>query len=83
MADFCKACSLHHFNQDAGDLAGLCTPQDNAQGFFAQVLCEGCGPIYVDHEGVCQGFCLEAHPAPPPPSNDPRGLILLRNPHGD
>lgn len=57
MADFCKACAIDNFGDDTGDLKGLCNP-----GFFVQVICEGCGYIYVDHEGVCQmKGCLENH----------------------
>lgn len=48
MADFCKACSMENFGFDARDLAGLCQ-----KGFAAQVICEGCGEILVDHTGKC------------------------------
>lgn len=52
MADFCKQCSeeLGFLNQD---LTNLCE-----KGWFIQVLCEGCGYIYVDHDGHCMG-CLD------------------------
>ena len=36
-----------------GDLAGLSTPQDTEKGVFPLVICEGCGPIQVDHFGNC------------------------------
>ena len=50
MADFCKQCSEELFNRDSGDLAGLCN-----KGMI-DVICEGCGPIYVDSTGrrVCE-----------------------------
>lgn len=54
MAEFCKDCSIDNFGQDFEDLAGLCQP-----GQYAIVLCEGCGSIMVDNEGICQGDCLD------------------------
>lgn len=58
MADFCHQCSEDLFGQDYRDLAGLCEP-----GEFVGVICEGCGFVSVDHEGVCQGgqHCMEHH----------------------
>ena len=53
MADFCKQCSIDHFGQDFRELAGLSKPQDTANKLYANVICEGCGHIQVDHEGVC------------------------------
>lgn len=53
MADFCKACSIEHFGKDYGDHAKISTPEDTAANRFAGVICEGCGFIYVDHEGNC------------------------------
>ena len=44
------------FNEDYGDLRGLCE-----KDFYVPTICEGCGWIYVDHEGVCQGGCMEEH----------------------
>ena len=48
MADFCYDCTLELFGPDTPneDLKGLCK-----EGEIFPVLCEGCGPIYVDHEG--------------------------------
>lgn len=70
MADFCQQCSIELFNEDFGDLAGLVTAQDAAQGFVRRVLCEGCGDAFVDHLGRCHAHhCLHRHgvePAPPP-----------------
>lgn len=51
MADFCRSCSIETFGEDSRDLAGLSTPQDTAAGQFPVLLCEGCGPVQVDHEG--------------------------------
>ena len=47
MADFCSQCSIEHFGKDFGDLANLC-----GNGEVAQVICEGCGLIWVDHDGA-------------------------------
>ncbi len=47
MADFCKECSEHIFGEDFGDMAGLC---EEDECIF--VLCEHCGPIMVNHEGI-------------------------------
>ena len=59
MADFCKACSLEMFGEDFRELAEITTPEDTARGQFAVVICEGCAGSLVDHEGVCQGDCME------------------------
>lgn len=53
MAEFCKQCSIDLFGADSRDLAGLITKEEVAEGFGAVVICEGCGIIRVDHEGVC------------------------------
>jgi ribA/ribD-fused uncharacterized protein len=61
MADFCKECYEEHFGPEGtNDLAGLCK-----EGEIASVICEGCGPIFVNHEGICHGnhnyVCLRGH----------------------
>jgi hypothetical protein len=62
MADFCKQCSIEIFCEDFRDLAGCSKPEDTAKGMFAPVICEGCGLVYVDHEGKCVGGkCLKKH----------------------
>ncbi len=62
MADFCRQCSLEHFDRDFGDLRGLSKPEDTARKLYAPVLCEGCEFIFVDHLGVCVSEnCLEEH----------------------
>lgn len=53
MADFCQACSLEIFGEDFGELAGLIEEQRVREGMGAAVICEGCGPILVDHLGRC------------------------------
>lgn len=53
MSDFCKQCSEELFDEDFEDLAGLCKV-----GEMVVALCEGCGSIWVNHEGECQGDCL-------------------------
>ena len=53
MADFCKQCGVAMFGDDYGDLSGLSTAEDTENGLFCCVLCEGCGPIQVDHTGAC------------------------------
>jgi hypothetical protein len=59
MSDFCQQCSVDLFGQDCRDMAGLSTQEDTRQGLFAVVLCEGCGPCQVDHEGRCiGGYCF-------------------------
>lgn len=51
MADFCKDCSIEMFGRDTGDLKGLITEDDFKSGYAMPVICEGCGCIWVDHEG--------------------------------
>ena len=53
MADFCTQCSVEHFGKDHGDFEGISTESDTKKGLFANVLCEGCGAIQVDHTGRC------------------------------
>lgn len=62
MADFCHQCSIDHFGEDFGDLAGLTTEADTKAGMGAAVICEGCGYTIVDHEGRCiHHDCLLKH----------------------
>lgn len=60
MADFCKQCSYVMFGTEpdqydnGGDLQGIITAEDTANGLVSSVvICEGCGPIQVDHNGAC------------------------------
>lgn len=57
MADYCKECSEILFGNDFRELADLSKPEDTAKGVCVQVLCEGCGPTLVDHDGLCQHTC--------------------------
>ena len=50
MADFCKACA-NDLGFPEGDLKGLTTPDEWADGRAAAVICEGCGYIQVDPDG--------------------------------
>jgi hypothetical protein len=60
MADFCKQCSIDNFGEDFGDLAGITKPEDFAEGKAVIVICEGCGVVQVDPDGVCiSADCLE------------------------
>ena len=62
MADFCKQCSIKEFGEDFQDLAGFSTETDTKDGLFPVVMCEGCGPIQVDHTGKCVSCdCIEKH----------------------
>ena len=57
MADFCSQCCIDTFGSDYGDLKGLCKEDE-----WVTVLCEGCGPIQVDHTGKCVSRdCLHKH----------------------
>lgn len=56
MADFCAQCA-HPY---PSDFAGI--PWDDGAEPLAwdmgyPVICEGCGPTLVDHEGNCMGGC--------------------------
>lgn len=61
MSDYCKQCSIQLFGEDYGDLAGISTAADTANGMYAAVLCEGCGEIQVDHTGQCISECFREH----------------------
>jgi hypothetical protein len=57
MADFCKQCSVEIFGDDFGELADMCKP-----GQIILTICEGCGPVQVDHEGTCVSKdCIKKH----------------------
>lgn len=49
MADFCDVCAVKRLGAPADhlrDFEGACSPDE-----VALVLCEGCGPVHVDHKG--------------------------------
>jgi len=62
MADFCHQCAIATFGEDAGDLANITSPEAEAEGRYAVVICEGCGFIQVNVAGECvTPFCLYQH----------------------
>lgn len=61
MADFCKQCSEEMFGKDFRDLAELMNKEEYTEGFGAAALCEGCGDIVVDYNGVCVCDWCEKH----------------------
>lgn len=52
MAEFCNQCSMRLFGM-IGDFVGATTQEDEDHGVAALVMCEGCGPIQVNHKGFC------------------------------
>jgi hypothetical protein len=56
MADFCKQCSIDTFGKDFEELA---LPKDDVRrgtlkpGYGWLNICESCGPILTDDDGVC------------------------------
>lgn len=62
MADYCLQCSLEIFGKDFRELAGLSSPEDTRNKRYALAICEGCGPIQVDHDGWCvSDDCSKRH----------------------
>lgn len=64
MADFCRDCSIAMFGEDFKELA--LAPDDPKRGTLSPgegwvVLCEGCGAITVNDDGVCQQHTTEQH----------------------
>jgi hypothetical protein len=57
MASFCKQCSEYLWKEDFRDLADLV----DEIGEYGGVLCEGCGPTWVNKDGLCSGKCLRKH----------------------
>jgi hypothetical protein len=51
MADFCKECNKEMFDINTSDFAGITALKQTKKGLYAEVLCESCGFIHVDHEG--------------------------------
>lgn len=57
MADFCRQCSIEHFDKDFGDLANLGGGRKLEPGHGWLALCEGCyhgAGCLVDEDGTCQ-----------------------------
>jgi hypothetical protein len=55
MSCFCYQCTrdVMGADPDRNDFVGETTIEDTEKGLFACVLCEGCGAIQVDHNGMC------------------------------
>ncbi|MDD3412489.1 MAG: hypothetical protein PHY47_00650 [Lachnospiraceae bacterium] len=53
MADFCRQCSIEIFGEDFKELAGIVSPEEFTADKAAFVMCEGCGPIFVNPDGSC------------------------------
>lgn len=55
MADFCLQCANEMFGTEddpvKSDFHKLLSEAEHKEGYALPVLCEGCGPIYVDHLG--------------------------------
>lgn len=51
MADFCRQCSLENWGIDDHDYPRDRQPLQPGEGY--RQICEGCGFIWVDHEGNC------------------------------
>lgn len=51
MSGYCKTCSEELFGKDFGDFAGLISKELVESGHGCVVLCEGCGPIFVNDLG--------------------------------
>jgi len=58
MADFCKECSMRNFGEDCSDFANICKEDK-----MVAVLCEGCGYIWVDKDGVRIDFLDDSDPS--------------------
>lgn len=61
MANFCKQCSIDLGFGDEGDMAGITTKENEAEGLFCYVLCEDCGYIQVNNAGECISDCMKHH----------------------
>lgn len=71
MADFCKECSIKIFGEDFHDLAGLISEEKVKEGFGVAAICEGCGPVLVNHEGL---VILRTARITPEKYNEKKGL---------
>jgi len=64
MSDFCYQCTsdVLGVKGEKNDFVGISSADDTAKGQYPVVLCEGCGPIQVDHTGRCvSNDCLYNH----------------------
>lgn len=54
MADFCNQCAREIFGPGiSGDFTHFRVEAPLPPGYGFAVLCEGCGPTYVDNQGSC------------------------------
>ncbi|MBW7852280.1 MAG: hypothetical protein H3C38_17430 [Rhodospirillales bacterium] len=51
MAEYCQGCSTKVFGDDLEELAGMISPALFSEGYGLFTVCEGCGPVVVDHNG--------------------------------
>ena len=51
MSEFCEDCNQDLFDMPS-DFKGISKFGDTMAGLYACVLCEDCGPIQVDHNGI-------------------------------
>ena len=65
MAEFCKQCAVRVWGEGIpSDFVGMSTQENTDKGLYPVVLCEGCGPCQVDHEGKCVSVdCMHKHGA--------------------
>lgn len=62
MAEFCKQCSMALFEEDFKDFVGLRPDLKLEEGEGFGVICEGCGPAIVLHDGTCIArYCDKEH----------------------
>lgn len=63
MASYCKQCSIEIWGEDYGDLAlnKSCDEYKNDDNYCYLELCEGCGWILVDKDGLCIDEECEEH----------------------
>lgn len=67
MADFCQRCSIDLMFDPRGDFAhfgGKGGVLEFHQDRVVGVICEGCGPTFVNHLGQCVGGCASGHIPP-------------------
>ncbi len=65
MSEFCKQCADTLFGPEhKSSFIGQTSLEDWAKGRAAVVLCEDCGPIQVNPEGVCVSQDCDKHRVP-------------------
>lgn len=77
MADFCYQCTAKYFGDELApknDCRDLISKMEYDNGSGAVVLCEGCGPTMVDHEGRCLGCNKHPFIEGPTPTHIEEGM---------